>query len=695
MTPTRSLFLLFYFLVFNVSAQTTDFASHFRLLPQPQKVEVQSGRGLLYSELKGIVLQDVATRPVMTGALNDLPIVSQVGKGTVLLKINHSLQNPSPEGYELVIADGQVSITAKEAVGVFYGIQTLRQLLEDSQEQDIEIPACKITDYPEIAYRSIHLDLKHHIDAGRYYYDMIDRYAGIKINAIIIEFEDKLRYRKSSIVASPNAISIEEFAALCNYANDRHIEISPLVQGLGHASFILKHEEYKKLRDDPTSDWVFDPLNPETYALQFSLYEDAIAATPYGKYLHVGGDEVGSLGKSALAKASGKKPIELQMYWLKKVTDFALEHHRIPIFWDDMVFKLANLYETTYDPLIPAAEVAQRWQKNTPILNEVLPLFPKKCVYMRWNYDDPAVPGNINAIDWYKANNLHVMAATSGQYYATVFPHTKSKFRPIKEFCQLTTEKKMDGILCTIWDDASQHLETITRGAFDFALLSWNYEDVAIEKAHEIYKQRFFGYALSGPAFNFEDEMEETTTPYWETAFLKEGDRENFHPTFTLIELPNSRNKGVWSKTNSEKVSRAKVIRGKQGELDQQLQKALDLTRRNRYALSLYKVINELETYSSDMMILLDKYDRATRKDEATLMTQIQQKVKEFTVLRENLEKTYAKTRVMGNPEGYQLDSNFHHHLANGTNSTDWMFLYEIGMNKKIEDWVSLNTATR
>jgi hypothetical protein len=80
---------------------------------------------------------------------------------------------------------------------------------------------------------------------------------------------------------------------------------------------------------------------------------------------HVGGDEVGTLGKSALSKASGMKPLELQMYWLKKVTDFAQKHNRIPIFWDDMVFKLADLYKTTYDPSIPAQEVADQWKKKS------------------------------------------------------------------------------------------------------------------------------------------------------------------------------------------------------------------------------------------------------------------------------------------------------------------------------------------
>lgn len=64
-----------------------------------------------------------------------------------------------------------------------------------------------------------------------------------------------------------------------------------------------------------------------------------------------------------------------------------------------------------------------------------------------------------------------------------------------------------------------------------------------------------------------------------------------------------------------------------------------------------------------------------------------------FPAIRARFEEAYGKTRIMGNPPGYQLDSNFHHHLANGTNSTDWIFIYEIAMNKKITDWL-VNTAS-
>lgn len=688
--------ILVLFLHTGVSASTVpEFNDRFKLIPVPQKIRVLDGKGLLYSEIKGVYVKDNGDRPVMTGLLADLPRAGYLSKGSLSLIIDKNLKLPSPEGYELEIVDGKVVIKAMESVGLFYGVQTLQQLLEDSQDQQIEIPSCVIVDYPEIAYRAVHLDLKHHLDAGHYYYSMIDRLAGIKVNAIIVEFEDKLRYRKSPLVASPNAISIEEFAALSKYAKERHIEISPLIQGLGHASFILKHEEYKGLRDDPASDWVFDPMNPATYDLQFSLYEDAIEATPYGKYLHVGGDEVGALGKSELAKASGMKPLELQMHWLKKVADFAQQHHRIPIFWDDMVFKLANLYETTYDSSIPAQEVAARWKKNAPMLEESLPLFPKGCAYMRWNYDDPLLPGNQMAIDWYRSNNLTVMAATSAQLYSSMFPHTKSQFQPIKEFCKLTSEKKMNGILCTVWDDTSPHLEVLSRGVFDFALFSWNYEDISIDQAHASFRQRFFAAALAPPTFNFQDPMEEITTPFWETAFLQQGDREVYHKTFTLIDLPDPKNKGAWSKTYKEKLSKAGTVRTQQTEIAKQLATAQEVTRRNQYALSLFNVINQLQIYSSDLLLQLQQYDEASSKEQTAKALQLKKTVEDFNLIRARFEEAYGKTRIMGNPKEYQLDSNFHHHLANGTNTTDWIFIYEIAMNRKIDDWLLKTASTK
>ncbi len=674
-------------LVATLHSFAADFNEQFRLMPQPQKIEVLNPKGIRYSDLRAVVLVNTKEKPVMPAMLSSLPIASVAAANSLSLITDENLKLPSDEGYMLEINGKQISIKAKQQSGLFYGLQTLQQLLEDSRDQQIEIPSLRITDYPEIPYRAIHLDVKHHLDAGRYYYDMIDRLASVKINAIIVEFEDKLRYRKAPLVGAANAISIEEFEQLSKYAKDRFVEISPLVQGLGHASFILKHEEYKSLRDDPNSDWAFDPLNPKTYDLQFALYEDAIKATPYGRYLHVGGDEVGKLGQSELAKKSGLKPIELQMYWLKKVSDFAVAHNRIPIFWDDMVFKLSNLYETTYDKDIPAQKVEELWKQNEHLLNENLSLFPKNCVYMRWNYDYSKIPGNEKAIDWYKKNGLPAMAATAAQTMWPMMPRNRSNFPAIKDFCQLTAEKKMDGILCTIWDDCSPHFETIWRGIYDFGYLSWNYENVPVEKVHQAFRHRYYSPALAGVENEFQDLLEDVL-PFWETALLAEGDRSNYHKQkdFKLIDIPDQNKPGAWSVKYKDKISgAAKAIR-QYDEIKKRMNNAMKLSRRNDYSLEILNQVNEMQVYPAKLLVLLDQYDRATGENKRKAIQDLNAYVNGFKDLRQQFEKVYAQSRILGNPEGYQLDMNVHEHLANGTNNTDWMFVYELPINLQITE---------
>jgi len=682
-------FLLVAFAGNSFASDLNEFNTHFKLLPQPQKLELLNGKGLSYTDLRSIYLKNTSQKPVMTELLGCLPMSGVQAEGSVSLIINSGLSLPSVEGYVLTVKNKQVIIEALSQAGLFYGIQTLDQLLEDSRDQRVLIPSCRITDYPEIAYRAVHLDLKHHLEAIRSYYDIIDRLAKVKVNAIIVEFEDKLRYRQAPLVGAANAISIEEFAAISKYAMERNIEISPLVQGLGHASFILKHDEYKELRDDPASDWVFDPLNPKTYELQFALYEDAIAATPNGKYLHVGGDEVGNLGKSELSKKSGKNAFELQMYWLTKVSEFAKEHHRIPIFWDDMVFNYAGLYKTTNDPTIKDQDAKDLWAKNKEILDKNIPLFPRNCVYMRWNYNAPKLTGNQSAIDWFNENKLNVMAATAAQTATPMLPLNNSNFQAIKDFCQLTSEKKMCGILCTIWEDCSPHFETIWRGVYDFALFSWNYEDITMDAAHATFRHRFYAPELEPASFDAQDLLEKGIN-FWCRALLSEGNRYKYHDSYKFIELPDANKPNEWRTKYKGKIELAENAVSQYKHINSNLTKAMELARRNTYSLEVFNQINELQVYSSNLLLLLGQYDAAPLGGKKEIGLQIKKLVSDFDGLRLRFENVYGKTRILGNPSGYQLDSNFHHHLANGTNNTDWMFVCELAMNKRIIDWLAV-----
>ncbi|MBK7713052.1 MAG: family 20 glycosylhydrolase [Bacteroidales bacterium] len=332
------LVLVFVFLLVNLpSGQATEkLPSPFMIIPQPQNVVLIKGSGLEYGRLMHMVLRNGIKRPVTGNILSLLTLTESEGKGTLTLTLDTAIKNiPSDEGYILTISDEKAEITAKGEAGLFYGCQSLEQLLEDSRDYHKTVPSCKITDFPALSYRAVHFDVKHHLDHMNYYYESIDRLARYKINAVVFEYEDKLRYRRQPLVGAPQSISIEEMAALTRYARERHIEITPLVQGLGHATFILKHQEYAGLRELGWNTWAFCPLHEGTYQVLFDLYRDAIDATPGSKYLHIGGDEIGNIGLCPRCKPMADKEgmLSLSLYWLKRVCDFARENGRIPVFW--------------------------------------------------------------------------------------------------------------------------------------------------------------------------------------------------------------------------------------------------------------------------------------------------------------------------------------------------------------------------
>ncbi len=663
-----------------------DFNNYFRLLPAPQKIEFLTGSGLSYNDLRLYYLDGPAKKPVLDQPLVSLPFADAPGKGVLTIRLSNDDKLPqSVEGYTLFIKDKQVIITSKGEAGLFYGCQTLQQLLEDAYDQRIEIPACIITDYPEVPYRSVHLDIKYHLDVGHYYYGMIDRLAKIKVNAVIVEFEDKLKYSKAAKVGAANAMSIDEFAAISRYARVRNIEISPLVQGLGHVSFILKHNEYKHLRDNPDIDWVFDPLNPETYQLQFSMYDDAIAATPYGKYLHVGGDEVRNYANYALGQKSGKTPFELQMYWLNKVCDYASLHNRIPIFWDDMLLKYSGLIGTTENLSMTKEQIEKIWTDNQHRLDENINLFPKNCVYMRWAYSNPQVLGNVKAMEWYKSHNMKVMGASAAQNMSAMLPRDNSIFQPIKNFSRVATEIELDGMLCTTWDDSSPHFETFWRGIYYYSSLSWNYEDVEPAEAQKIFRHRFYAPELSDPSFEFQDQLE-LALNFWDGALLSKGRRTHYMMNVTFMSLPEKGKPGEWSEKYKEKISRAGIEIERYKTIKEKISRAKKLARRNYYSLALLDQINELQIYPSQLLLFIDKYDRAiTESDKKKAGSELLVLVESFNQIRLAYESVFSATRFIKNPDGYILDQNLDFMLANGTNSSDWMYVYELKMNDMLK----------
>lgn len=682
----KRIFLLFCVCLFIGRISSRELDKTFQLLPQPQSVELTSGKGINYLELSYILSSNETPIPVLGEMLDKLPRCPRAGK-PIRLQLTHQDVPTSPEGYLMEINDQGVCISARDMAGLFYGCQTLEQLMEDSRDFNVLIPAMQITDYPAISYRAVHFDVKHHLDRIEYYYREIDKLARYKINAVIWELEDKLRYTRRPEIGAPNAISKQEMQALCRYAKERNIEISPLVQGLGHAGFILKH--HWELRENPASDWEFCPSDPRTYDLQFDLYRDAIEAMPYSRYLHVGGDEITAIGIDPRCKATGKTPFELQMIWLKKVCDFATTHGRIPIFWDDMPLKYGDVWNMV-NSNDPAEEIAAKWSNDK--LDEGLNLFPKECVYMRWNYKDATKPGHQRILQWYHEKGLKVMGATAASFGNSPFmPRENSLAGYIKGFSELVAQNQLEGILATAWDDGSPHSETVWRGYIAQGEYGWNPTARSIEAFKAAHAQREFGFHTNDNRMAFLDELEQEAF-FFDDALVSSGRRNPAWGTtdFILITLPDKNTPGEWSHTYQEKIVRAEMEKKRYDKICQGIKEAKQHALRNRYTLEIYEQTNHLFNFPTRLILALYTYDTATReKDKQTALQQISEICDYFQTMRTHLEETYSQTRFMQQPEGYIADQNHHNHLAAKTNNSDWWYYYEIPMVRKTQAWVN------
>ena len=676
---------LLFILGLTLSCELDNRSGDFKLLPYPQEWKIEGNSELMVADLKYHFNPSGLPLPAGSDFLAAAASADKKDKAQLIYAIDPEL-DLKEEGYQIDINAKQIQITAKDQAGLIYGLATLEQLMEDAKEQNVRLPLCQIKDYPLLSYRAIHWDVKHHMETLDYYYRMIDKLKKYKINAIIAEVEDKIKYQRQPFVGSSDGLTIEQWQKLSEYAHERNISISPLVQGLGHASFVLKHDQYKPLRDDPESDWAFNPLDPKTYEVQYDLYRDAMEALPQGKYLHVGGDEVKTTGRN-----SGKSALELQLIWLNKVCQFAEKSGRTPIFWDDMPLKQTGVYRPMFRPQMPKAKVDSIWNANEQNLLKFLPKFPKNCIYMRWNYHSPEAYGNTKTMQWFKDHGLKVMGATAGQTRWVLMPQRESNMDNIRSFALSSIETGLNGLLLTLWDDDSPHFELYYRGIVAFANYTWSGDQLSKKELKSAYRQREFSFVLAEDDFAFIDSLEQSVGQ-WKNILLK-GNKRNYLKEMEqpeeqgLISLPDSRNPGQWSIEYKERLLMAEKMIENTNKIGEKINQMQKLANRNSYTLEVYQKVNEVVGFTPKIFLALKRFDHASNDEERLIEKAKIIKLRfDFDNLKENMEKIYSKTRIIHKPQDYILDQDHHRHLANQLHSFDWQFYPELLMFDKIKN---------
>ena len=323
------------------------------LIPYPQRVEAFDD-SLVFGRRVAVYLQGKYVSAADRFAANDLverltadwDLRAQLregdpdddrkrGRAIVLERIIGFATMPD-QGYELTVDENGITVRAQGEAGLFYGTRTLIQLIKKSGD-GISIRHLKITDCPDIALRAAHYDTKHHQDKYEYVQSFIRDLADYKINMLLWEWEDKFEYPSHPEIGAPGAFTTAEIQALTDYARRYHVQIVPLVQGLGHVSFILKWPQFAHLREIPASNWEFCPLKEGSYELLFDLWKDATEATKGSEYLHIGCDETYELGlgvecgcQAAMEKLGRDG---LFQKFINRCSEYVLKMDRKPISW--------------------------------------------------------------------------------------------------------------------------------------------------------------------------------------------------------------------------------------------------------------------------------------------------------------------------------------------------------------------------
>ncbi len=205
------------------------------------------------------------------------------------------------QAYRLKLNSAEIAITANAPNGLFYGVQTLLQLVKSEKGQAF-LPEGEIVDWPDIDLRMIYWDDAHHLERFDAMKRAIRQASYYKINAFALKLEGHFQFENAKPIVEPYAYTPAEYQELTDYAKAHYVELVPYLDAPAHISFILKHPEYADLRTFPNSNYEFSVTNPKSDELLLGMFDNLMEANKGGKYILFSTDEAYYVGKSESEK---------------------------------------------------------------------------------------------------------------------------------------------------------------------------------------------------------------------------------------------------------------------------------------------------------------------------------------------------------------------------------------------------------
>jgi len=261
------------------------------------------------------------------------------------------------EGYVLDVQPGEVLVAGHDAAGLFYGIQTLRQLVVGNNHET-EILGAHVRDWPAMIYRGTQADLSRGpVPKLEYLKRIVRTIAEFKMNQLSLYMEDALRLENQPLVGMlDDTLSRADFKELVAYASSYHVEIIPATEGCGHLHKVLRFEQYAGMAEVPHgNDLAADDNAAEKYLEQFYAEVDRVFPSPL---YNIGCDETQELGAGRSA-AQVQQDGYASAYALSvsRAYNVVRRYNKQVIFWGDMAVAHPEVI-----PKLPKDLIAATWQ---------------------------------------------------------------------------------------------------------------------------------------------------------------------------------------------------------------------------------------------------------------------------------------------------------------------------------------------
>lgn len=394
------------------------------IIPQPLKIEKAKGSYTIHS--KTTIIADEASQ-VNAEYLRDLlsPAFSlkikQNGEEGILLKMDQNLEAElGQEGYLLEVSKKAIIISASSQNGIFYGIQTLRQMmpldLNESQTK-IKLSGVSITDYPRFEWRALMLDEARHFKGMEQVKKILDEMAMLKMNVFHWHLSDDQGWRieikkyprltevggfrkdtqtggwnseERSGEAHGGFYTQEEIKEVIAYATARQITIIPEIEMPGHASAaIAAYPWLGTIGDEIDVPVIFGKL-PDSYNVSdpkvYEFIEDVLSEVMElfpSKIIHIGGDEVkfdawkdSEEVQEFMKSKDLSTPADLQIYFTNKVSNYIDENKHRMMGWNEILG--SNIHEWQKDSDFQVKEklasnaIVHFWKGNIELVNDAV-----------------------------------------------------------------------------------------------------------------------------------------------------------------------------------------------------------------------------------------------------------------------------------------------------------------------------------